>query len=322
MADTFTSTASVFGDPVVQTAYDTTVSWYLNDMPMFRSCVDKKPVSQAMKGDVVTLTINGQLPPNTAPLDELLDVDAQPMPAPRQVSITLEEYGNAVNSTLKLEQLAFTQSVIQDIGFEIASNMNESLDLIYRAVFDGAANKLYVTSDQSLTRTAPDGSTTQIGPMAVKAGNAAVAQLRGRKAQPKDGSNFVAFIHPDVAFDLRNAVGDAAWTNPHEYVDTAAIYAGEVGVFGGARYIETPRCAVEAGEYNTYYFGREGAVEAVAIEPGVRIGPVTDKFGRFRPIGWYCLLGVTRFRENALEIVKSTSSLAEAGITQPYDPKA
>lgn len=331
MADTFTTTASVFGDPIVQTAFDTSVSWYLNDMPTFRACVDKKPVSQAMNGDVVTLTINGQLPVNTAPLTETLDVDAVAMPAPRQVSVTLNEYGNAVNSTLKLDALAFTGTVVKDIGFEIASNLQESLDVIYRTVFDGAANKLYSLSTtaggapSSMSRTAPNNTSTFAAAFTAGVGNAAVSQLRRRKAAPKDGSNYVAFIHPDVAYDLRNAVGDSAWVNPHQYVDTAQIYAGEAGTFGGARYIETPRClvtdgAANADQYNTYYFGREGALEAVAVEPGVRIGPVVDKLNRFRPIGWYTLLGVTRFRENALEIVRSSSSLE--GITTAYDPKA
>lgn len=326
MADTFTTTASVFGDPIVQTAFDTSVSWYLNDKVMFRSLVDKKPVSQAMPGDVVTLTINGQLPVNTTPLTETLDVDAQAMPAPRQVSITLNEYGNAVSSTLRLEKLAFTQSVINDIGREIATNLQESLDVIYRTVLDGASNKLHIRQDGSLSRTAADGTTTFVGDFTINAGNAAVSLLRGRKVEPRLGEDFVAYIHPDVSFDLRNAAGNAAWSNPREYQDTTMIYAGEVGRHGGARYIETTRCTSGLGagadEYNTYFLGREGVMEAVAVEPGVRVGPVTDKLGRFRPVGWYTLLGVNRFRENAIEIVRSSSSLDGAGLIGAYDPKA
>lgn len=325
MADTFTGTASVFGDPLVQTAYDTSVNWYLNDMVTFREFVDKRPVSQAMAGDVVTLTVLGQLPVATTPLTELLDVDAQAMPAPRQVSITLQEYGNAVNSTHKLDALAFTQSIVQDIGFEIATNLQESLDVIYRNVLNGAVNVFWTkAADGSLTRTAP--ATGIVGYFSGKAGSAAVSLLRGRKAQPKDGKNYIAHIHPDVAFDLRTSVGDSLWVDPHKYVDTAHIYAGEVGTFGGARYIENTRVTkgqgINTNEYSTYFCGREGLMEAVATEPGVRLGPITDKLSRFRPIGWYTLLGVNRFRENALEIVRTKSSLDGAGLIGAYDPKA
>jgi N4-gp56 family major capsid protein len=310
----------VFGDPIVQTAFDTSTSWYLNDLVTFRSFIDKRPVSQAMPGDVITLTINGQLPINTTELTETLDVDAQAMPAPRQVSITLREYGNAVTSTNKLTKLAFTQQVASDIGQEIATNLNESLDVIYRTVLDGATNKLWIGAAGALQLTDSVASTTAF---TTNAGNAAVSLLRGRKAQARDGKNYIAHIHPDVAFDLRNAVGNANWVNPHQYVDTANIYAGEVGTFGGARYIENTRCLkVTSGvvQYNTYFLGREGLVEAVAEEPHTVIGPVTDKLARFRPVGWYGLLGVNRFRENALQIVRSSSSLS--ALVAAYDPKA
>lgn len=323
MPDTFTGSASVFGDPIVQNAYDTAVSWYLNDMVMFRAVADKRPVSQAMPSDSVTLTINGQLPTNVTPLNELLDVDAVAMPAPRQVTITVNEYGQAVSTTHRLDATAFTRSVIKDVGFEIAENLKESLDLLYKTEIDGATNKLYVTDAGAMQLTDP-GLTR--GNFKVKAGNAAVSLLRRRKASPTAGEAYVSFIHPDVCFDLRQEVGDAAWVNVNSYQNGTKIFAGEAGSFGGARYVETPRCSIlddaNADLYNTYYFGREGLLEAVVDEPHVRVGPVTDKFARFRPIGWYTFLGVKRFRENALQIVRTSSSLATSGLITAYDPKA
>jgi hypothetical protein len=52
--------------------------------------------------------------------------------------------------------------------------------------------------------------------------------------------------------------------------------------------------------------------EAVAEEPHVVIGPVTDKLMRFRPIGWYGVLGFARYREAALFRIESTSSINNA----------
>jgi N4-gp56 family major capsid protein len=292
-------------------------------MVTFRSFVDKRPVSQAMEGDVVTLTILGQLPINTTELSEAVDVDAQAMPAPRQVSITLREYGNAVLRTNKLTELAFTQSVASDIGQEIATNMNESMDVIYRTVLDGATNKLYRNSSTNAITTTAPGTITELDTLKSDTVAASVALLRGRKAQYRDGQHYLAHVHPDVSYDLRLATGDNAWIQPHTYVDTSGIYNGEIGTFQGARFIENTRCAVAAGtpdQYNTYFMGREGMMEAVCTEPGVRVGPVTDKLNRFNPVGWYALLGVSRFRENAMQIVKSKSSLE--GLAGTYDPKA
>src|SRR6266498_3585653 len=179
MADTFTGTAGVYGVPHIQTAFDTAVNWYLNDEVFFGTTVDKRPVAQAMPGQTVTLTIEGQLATATTPLTELLDVDAVAFPAPRQVSVTVNEYGNAVSTTAKLEKTAFNGTVVQDVAKEIATNGAESLDVIYRTQLDGSANKLYNHITNGLTTTDPVANT---GNMTAKMGLAAVTLLRGRKA--------------------------------------------------------------------------------------------------------------------------------------------
>jgi len=318
MADTFTTTTGNWS-PLVQTAFDTATSWYLNDMVFFRTLVDKRPVAQAMPGVTVTLTILGQLPVNSTPLTENLDVDAQAMPAPRQVSVTLAEYGNAVTTTAKLEKTAFTGTVVSDVAQEVATNMVESLDPVYRTLLDNAANKLYIHTNGTIQTADPAANT---GSITAKGAAASVTLLRGRKAPTRDGLNYVAYIHPDISFDLRTEAG-SAWTNAHSYVDTGEIYRGEIGTFGGARYIETPRCLKVTGTpnvYTTYYLGREGLVEAVGTEPGTRVGPIVDKLSRFRPLGWYALFGTTRFRENSLQILKNSSSIGT--LAGAYDPKA
>jgi N4-gp56 family major capsid protein len=320
MADTFSGTASVFGSPHVQTAFDTLTRWFLNDQPLFSNVATVHPVKQAMPGSTVTLTIEGQMANATTPLTELVDVDAVALPAPRQVSVTLNEYGNAVSTTHKLEATAFSASVIQDTSKIIAQNCGDSIDSIYQTVCDGAANKLYIGTAGALQLTDP---TTNLTKMTTAAGAAAATLLRDRKAAPLSGTDYVGFIHPDVSFDLRQEAG-SAWFQAHTNGgDTAAVYTGYVGRYGGVSYVESPRCAKVAGSpvaYTSYYFGQEGILSAIVDAPGVRVGPVTDKFSRFRPIGWYAFFGVTRFRENALQLVKSTSSIAS--LSGAYDPKA
>lgn len=81
-----------------------------------------------------------------------------------------------------------------------------------------------------------------------------------------------------------------------------------------AEYVETPRAGVvdnatDVPVYKTLFFGRQALAEAVAEEPHVIIGPVVDKLMRFRPIGWYGVLGWSIYRQEALWRVETTSSL-------------
>lgn len=62
--------------------------------------------------------------------------------------------------------------------------------------------------------------------------------------------------------------------------------------------------------FRTILCGKQALAEAVAQEPGVVIGPVTDKLMRFRPIGWYGVLGWSRYREEALYRIETGSSIA------------
>jgi N4-gp56 family major capsid protein len=62
--------------------------------------------------------------------------------------------------------------------------------------------------------------------------------------------------------------------------------------------------------YSTIVCGKQALAEAVAVEPNVVIGPVTDSLMRFRPIGWYGVLGFSRYREESLFRIESGSSIA------------
>ena len=68
----------------------------------------------------------------------------------------------------------------------------------------------------------------------------------------------------------------------------------------------TPVTAV----YRTIVAGKQALAEAVAQEPNVVIGPVTDKLLRFRPIGWYGVLGFSLYRQQALYRIESGSSIS------------
>lgn len=317
---TIQTTTGTWSD-LIQTAYDTTTSLYLHEVPTFRSFTDKRPVSQAMPGGVVDLTITGELPLATTPLTENLDVDAVAVPANRHVQVTLNEYGSALLSTRKLKTFDYTQDTIQRQARELAQNAAESVDKVYQNVLDGASMVIYSDGSNLATLTDPVAS---LGNLSSKVVGTAVTVQRRRLAKARFGDLRCVVAHPDVLHDLMEESGTNTWRQPHEQVDTAGIYTAMVGDFKGARFFSHTKCTIVAGtpdRYNTYFIDHEGLVEAVAEDVRVEYAPSIDKLNRFDSIGWYALLGVARFRENALAIVKTKSSI-EALNLPAYDPKA
>ena len=62
--------------------------------------------------------------------------------------------------------------------------------------------------------------------------------------------------------------------------------------------------------YRTIVAGKQALAEAIAEEPHVVIGPVVDKLMRFRPIGWYGVLGFSIYRQASLYRIETSSSIA------------
>jgi hypothetical protein len=62
--------------------------------------------------------------------------------------------------------------------------------------------------------------------------------------------------------------------------------------------------------YRSIVAGKQALAEAVAEEPHVVIGPVVDKLMRFRPIGWYGVLGFKIYRQESLYRIVTSSSIA------------
>lgn len=81
--------------------------------------------------------------------------------------------------------------------------------------------------------------------LTVKDVRRAVTSLKRNKVQPADGKDYIAFIHPDVVFDIWS---DDEWRQPHTYADTKQLYDGEVGRLFGVRFIEDPDCYVFRGD--------------------------------------------------------------------------
>jgi len=329
MANAFTGTAALAN--LVQTAYDRALEFALRAQPMFRMIADKRPVQQAMPGSSIVFELYQDLAQAITPLNELVDPDAVAAGNPTTVSVTLNEYGNAILVSNKLDLFSFTD-VTAGLVNQVAWNLVDSIDLLVQNVL--------ATGTQTVRR---DGTTGALGygfgstptnPVALTSigtsgasGNSvlnsdiarfSVTQLRTNKVHPNKDSYYTAYTHPQAAYDLRRETGAAAWRDPHVYSAAGNIWAAEIGEYEGACYIETPRAQnVQSGAgagasqvrvYNTYYTGQQALAEAVAEEFHTVRGPVVDKLTRFQPLGWYGVAGWSLYRPESLIVAQTSSS--------------
>lgn len=307
MADALTGTPDMSG--IVKAAYDRYVEFALRSQPMFRELVTKRPVQQAMPGSSVVFSLYNDLAANTTPLTEKVDPDAVAVSDVDQVTVTLAEHGNVVVQTRLLSETSFAD-VDPAVANLIAYNLADSIDKLVVAT---AITGTQVEYSGNASSTATVGGDDTLSGADIRK---VVAKLRAANAVPKSGSLYAAYTHPETAHDLRAETGALAFEDIRKYTGPENILNGVTGVLGGAYFVETPRAYVatdgdtSAKNYRTIVCGDQAIAEAVAVEPNVVLGNVTDKLMRFRPIGWYALMGHAVYRDAALYRIESGSSIA------------
>jgi N4-gp56 family major capsid protein len=235
----------------------------------------------------------------------------------------MKEYGNAVVTTAKLRATSFI-NVDPVAANAVGYNAGISIDTVCRAVLQAGDNVLYATGGavDPTSRTTINADDT----LSANDVRRAVAQLRGANV-PTIGGSYVGFIHPDVSYDFRSATDASAWRTPANYVNPEGIYNGEIGMFEGVRFMESPRAPKFADAsnnsgssgtidaYGTLIMGRQALAKAVSnngeygSQPTMVYGTVTDVLKRHQPVGWKHFVGYGIFRQEALRRIESASSI-------------
>lgn len=321
MANAYTDMTSgtSLGLNLVKTGYETLVGFKLRSEPLFRRVADTRATALTNPGESVVFNIYNDLADtNTDPatgISESVNPDAVAVPSTDTVTVTLREVGTTVIPTLRLRTLSFSD-IDPAVANIVARNMASSIDTRVQTVLRAGTQVAYNTGGTATT----SGSTGAVASgdiVNAKLFRTLVAKLRGDSViENMPGNTFGCFLHPDVAFDLRNETGELGWRYPHNNVAPQNLWLEQVGVFGGVSYIESPRCykaadgATGATVYRSYVFGAQALAEVVAIEPHLIIGPVVDPMMRFRPLSWHGLAGWSVYRQESLWRVETSSSIA------------
>lgn len=322
MADTFTDTSTL---TQATTAYEALAYYDLRPELYFDACASIKPTRQTHPGSAVLFNIVTDLAPAITPLSQNVDVDAVAL-SDTEVTISLNEYGNAVISSARIRGYSYL-SVSEQIANAVGYNAGLSFDCLARNPLVAGSNVIYGGAATSRVTVAATHTMT-----AAKARQVA-AQLSDASVQ-RLGNYYRGFMAGAVEYDFRGETGGAGWRDPHIYSQPDEIWNGETGLFEGIAWITTPRLTapnLAAGQGGPGGFvdgGVGGTVDVYPIVvmgnqalaktwsravsgpiPAVILGEVVDKLKRFVPVGWYWLGGFGRFREAALRRIEVASSI-------------
>ena len=317
MADSYTGQSTL---DYAKTAYDLMAYFALRPELYFDATADVQPSNQSQAGSSVVFTIQSDLAVASTSLSESTDVSAVAM-ADSQVTLNLAEYGNAVITTALGRGTSFLdidRLVTNVVGF----NAGISLDTIARNVLQAGTNVNYAAGNGTNVATSRSTVTPANTLVASDIRNARATLTRNNVQ--RIGGYYMAFIHPDVSYDLQGQTGSATWNEPHAYNQPDQIWQGELGSFQGFRFIESPRAPIfaDAGSsttltdvYRTICMGRQALAKAYSYVDGngayptIVPGPITDHLRRFVPWGWYWLGAYGVFRQSALLGIESASSI-------------
>ena len=154
-----------------------------------------------------------------------------------KIEAEIQQYGDYTTVSDRLE-LEAVDPIITLTTEEHGAQAGDTIDTLTRNVVMAGSNVIYggsgVTSRSALAKT------DTLTPTLI---DKAMTFLKKMKA-PTINGDYVAIIHPSVAFDLRESQG---WEDVHKYAQPAEIYNGEIGKLHGVRFVESTEATIYKG---------------------------------------------------------------------------
>lgn len=186
------------------------------------------------------------------------------------ISAQLSQYGD-FTQTSDLIQMTSIDDEIEAAVDALSWRAQQTIDGLDRAVLDAGTNVTYGNSKAALSAVF---STDVLSGAEVRKG---VRNLKASNAREFDGGLFVWIIHPNNSYDLQSDTASGGWVNANTYVATSDVENGEIGKFGGARFIETTQVTQtttgtsgSSHVYSTHLLSK-GSFGVVDFDGGVHI---------------------------------------------------
>ena len=179
-----------------------------------------------------------------------------------KIEAEVSQYGDYIVQSDVLELTSIDNTIVEATKI-LGRQAGLTLDTITRNVLQSGTNVFYcpkadgtaVTSRANLDGTCK---------LTVDVVNRVVAFLKKNNA-PKINGDYVAIIHPLVAYDL---MSDERWIESHKYAQPENLYNGELGKIGGVRFIESSEAKIyENGVFGCLFLA-DGAYGVTEITGG------------------------------------------------------
>lgn len=200
----------------------------------------KRPIPKN-GGKTVEYRKYDSLPKLTTPLSEGVTPTGQKLNV-TTVTDTVQQYGGFTEITDVISLTAIDPIMTEAVKL-LGSQAGRTLDTIVRDKLNAGTNVQYGDGTVTARNLLTGGADSDNDYLTVDCIRRAVRALKVQNTEPING-DFVAIIHPDVAYDLMN---DPAWELPHQYTDTENIYNGELGKIAGVRFVETTEAKIFEG---------------------------------------------------------------------------
>ncbi len=202
----------------------------------------KRPIPKG-SGKKVEFRKYASLPKATNPLTEGVTPDGKKLTV-TTVEAEVSQYGDYVALSDILDLTAIDRNALEATK-AIGRQAGLTLDTITRNVLQSGTNVFYCPKADGTVvddRTELDDTCR----LTVKDVKRVAALLKAVNA-PKINGDYVAIIHPHVAYDLMN---DDKWEEMHKYCAPEELYEGEIGRIAGVRFVETSEAAIYTGTEN------------------------------------------------------------------------
>lgn len=239
----------------------------------------------------------------TSALDEDDDVSSAAL-ADAQIILTPAEYGKVVTTT-KLANLQTGGKADLAAARLVGINQVQTLDKLAILALEASSNSATVDGGAESALDASDVMThTFFDQMYNKL---------SRTSIPKVNGGYVAVVHEDVAYDLRQS---SHWLDVMKYANPEQILMNEIGMLKGFRVVVDNHISINddggastVDTYKTLFFGFNALGKAVSQEPVMKLTGPFDKLARFVNIGWHGVLQYKIVDQDALWVGISASSV-------------
>ena len=235
------------------------------------------------------------------------------------VTATVEQYGDWISMSDVLLLTAIDNNLAEAVQL-LGDQAGRTLDTITRDIINGGTNVLYAPNgtDAVTSRSALTANAHMTAQLVMKA----AAILKGANASTFD-NDFVAIIHPYVAYDLMQ---DEGWKELHKYCAPENAFEGELGKLGRVRFVESTEAKIwgEAGAskaavFSTLVLGKNaygvtevegGGLETIVKQKGS--AGTADPLDQRASAGWKAIKTAEILSEEFMVRIESSSSFSTA----------